>query len=591
MSIIHIAIEYLPEHLITDEIAQAAIDEGNIKILNTLPHKYLNSEVVMSIIDRNNESSSRSDFKLENLPLELRSKAVCEFAIKKSDSNILHTPSEHISVDMLTEMIKSVEQNLKYLHLFPESLWSLDHIVRGINNIYTYTTPSTRYGYNTHKELRRVAIFLSYVPRKLQRRAFYKRLFDTNLTAEHIDEMTPRQFKDKAFYLQIAKMNFSLIPESLYDYDILSKGIKSDQIKISPYCHYGRKTAKEYNEEHTHETIRDKVFEVMDAAMADLILERSPSVFEYLPKKFQSPKRLIMAINKTDRDKIVSFEGNEKLFTEEVCKAYIARDRDLPTLPASIWNSGFVAYCMAHGTNFKWFEQMPQSLQTVEIVEAAMNCTQYNVKYVRPELITLERAKQLHYKADRWSSTSREYVPKHYLTDFCNDTGLDSEYFSGELSYSEFRERKRSFSYCRIGHSFIAFENKSGYDSKDYRVMLTRRTPSSFKPVQIFEDCLGTFHSTWLEKAIADNDPTFVKPSIGKALKPYAINGYFTLKKVATVDGAVIYANNILGGTAYYTALIGGERLEYSSLEKIKEELTPVEEESETIQPAEDKAA
>ncbi len=118
MSQIYEAIEYLPEHLITEEIAQAAIEEGNIKILNTLPHRFLNGEIVMSLINRNSENYRYADFNLKNLPLELRSKEVCEFAIKKSDSNILHTPKEHISEDMLTAMVKSAAHNFKYLHLF-----------------------------------------------------------------------------------------------------------------------------------------------------------------------------------------------------------------------------------------------------------------------------------------------------------------------------------------------------------------------------------------------------------------------------------------------------------------------------------------
>ena len=30
---------------------------------------------------------------------------------------------------------------------------------------------------------------------------------------------------------------------------------------------------------------------------------------------------------------------------------------------------------------------------------------------------------------------------------------------------------------------------------------------------------VGTFHRTWLEKIVAENDPRFVKPRVDKALK------------------------------------------------------------------------
>ncbi len=579
---IHTAIENLPEHLITLEIAQAAIEEGSITILNTLPHRFLNGEIVMSLINRNAKTYSYEKLNLKNIPVELRSKEVCEFAIKQKDSNILHTPTEHISVEMLSEMVSSAESNLRYLHLFPESLWSLEHIYKGINSIYY--AGSSRYGRSEY-DLKRVAIFMSYLPKKCINRKFYEGLFDTKLSAKDLDEMTPKRFKDKGYYLKIAKANFDMVPSSMYDYDILTAGIKSDKVRIYPHSssnYYGRKTNEDITNELKQKAILDAMLPVMDAKMANLVIERSPTSFEYLPKKFQNPKRLILAIQTADRDKIVSLEGNEHLFTEEVCKAYVSRNRSLPTLPTSIWTPEFVEFCMSDGKELEWLDQLPQELQTIEIAETALEKSLYNARYIRPELITLDRAKELH-TPDQWRSSHKEYVPKHYITDFCNETGLDEAYFSGELSYSEFRAQRKKNTFCRIGHSFIAFKDMERYNYKDYRIILTRRSPRSFKPEQVFEAQVDTFHSTWLEKVIADYDRTYDKPSIGKTLKPYSINPYFSLKKVATIDGAEIYANNILGGTAYYTAIIGDDRLQTSSLEDMKEELTPIEEEVDEV--------
>ncbi len=580
---IHTAIANLPEHLITLEIAQAAIEEGNITILNTLPHRFLTGEIVMSLINRNGKTYSYDKFKLQNIPVELRSKEVCEFAINQMVSNILHTPTKHISAEMLSEMVKNTESNLRFLHLFPESLWSLDNIYKGIDSIYR--SCSNHYGKSEYN-LKHVAIFMSYVPKRYINQRFYEGVFCTNLSAKDIDYMTPKRFKDKNYYLNIAKMDFNMVPYSMYDYDILTTGIKSDKVRVYPYSlsnDDGRKSNEDMRNEYRQKAILDAMLPVMDAKMANLVIERSPTSFKHLPQRFQNSKRLILAIQTAERDKIITLEGNEHLFTEEVCKAYISRNRDLPKLPMTIWTPEFIEFCMSDGKELEWLSQMPQDLQTIGIAETALEKSPYNAKYIRPELITLERARELYSPTDGWRSSYKEYVPKHYITDFCNETGLDEKYFNGELSYAEFREQRKNNTFCRIGHSFIAFKDMERYNYKDYRIILTRRSPRSFKPEQVFEAQVDTFHSTWLEKIIADYDRTYDKPSIGKTLKPYSINPYFSLKKVATIDGAEIYANNILGGTAYYTAIIGDERLQTSSLEDMKEELTPIEEETEEV--------
>lgn len=598
------ALEYLPEHLVSPEIAEAAIEEGKLELLSNLPQRYLTSEVILSIIEKNTESYSWRGFDLGNIPTHLRSAAVCEFAVKKNSNNIVHTPKENLTTEMLSNLITSVESNLKYLHLFPESAWTMDDFVRGVSNIYSKTVHSTgpRGGYRsptTVTDLKAVAIFMSYAPKNLKNKTFYMELFDTKLSVANIDELTPTRHKDKEYYLRVAQKDFSLVPESFYDYDLFLTGIRQRMVKLYEYQSYSyyRNDPKSEMEKAQHDSIREKVFALMDAAMADVAIEASPEVFKCLPKKFQTSKRLVLAIEKSERDKIIYLDGNEHLFTEDVCKAYIHRNRDLPKLPETIWTPDFVEYCMTHGTNFQWFEQLPKEMQTLEIVEKAMNYSLYNAKHIRPELISIKRAKELYRPNDTWDKNKRdkEYVPAHYLKDFCNETGLTEEFFGGEVNYHKLRESRGSYTYCQIGHCYIGFIDTSTYRGKDHQIILTRRTPASFRPVQVFERSVQTFHTTWLEKLIADNDPTFVKPSIGKALKSYSINGYFSLKKVASVDGADIYANNILGGTAYYTAMLGDERLESSSLEKVKEQLLPVEEEElavdETTKVAEEKAA
>ena len=60
---IYEAVANLPEELITPEIAAAAIEEGNIQLLDCLPHKYLTGEVVVSVIEKNSNSYSYYGFK------------------------------------------------------------------------------------------------------------------------------------------------------------------------------------------------------------------------------------------------------------------------------------------------------------------------------------------------------------------------------------------------------------------------------------------------------------------------------------------------------------------------------------------------
>ena len=86
---IYTAIANLPEHLVTPEIARAAVEEGNLKLLDCLPHRYLTEETVMSIVNRNEKSYCWDSFRLSNIPESLRGRQLCEFAVKKDTDNIL----------------------------------------------------------------------------------------------------------------------------------------------------------------------------------------------------------------------------------------------------------------------------------------------------------------------------------------------------------------------------------------------------------------------------------------------------------------------------------------------------------------------
>lgn len=89
----------------------------------------------------------------------------------------------------------------------------------------------------------------------------------------------------------------------------------------------------------------------------------------------------------------------------------------------------------------------------------------------------------------------------------------------------------------------------------------------------MFESPIGTFHTTWLEKLIADNDASFVKPSVPKELKPYQFNGYYTVEKVGEEDGVAIYANELLEERVFYTAQLETGIEMSHSLSELKNEI------------------
>lgn len=98
---IYKAIANLPEELVTPEIAAAGIEEGDIKLLDHLPHKYLTGEIILGIIKKNEKSYSWQSFELSSIPVGLRTQEVSDFAVNKDLSNFPDVPAEHRSQLML----------------------------------------------------------------------------------------------------------------------------------------------------------------------------------------------------------------------------------------------------------------------------------------------------------------------------------------------------------------------------------------------------------------------------------------------------------------------------------------------------------
>lgn len=336
--------------------------------------------------------------------------------------------------------------------------------------------------------------------------------------------------------------------ESMYTYDILMIFIQKDS-KIYLYNLF------------ENEVLKAKYMELMDDAMADMIIKKDPWYFEKLPESFRTETRLLSAISllepKHYRNSVIS-EEETKLLTAKVCRAFVKKGSGYPKFPQKTWTQDFVDYCMKHSPNDDWFEQMPAHFQTIEIAEKMLECSLYNASRIKPELISEKWAKQLFRSNSGYSNNYRDYTPKHYLTAFKQLTGFPEDFFGGEVPFNGLKDIHSDFTYCRMGESYIGFYNNGSSWKPDYRLVVTRRNAMKFVPETVFEHYVGTFHQTWLEKLISDCDPNFEKPTVSKSLKEYQTNGYYELKSAGNINGADIYENRFLGGTVCFTTKIDG---------------------------------
>ncbi len=134
------------------------------------------------------------------------------------------------------------------------------------------------------------------------------------------------------------------------------------------------------------------------------------------------------------------------------------------------------------------------------------------------------------------------------------DTGLPKEFFGGETSFSGLKENYKNYSYFVAGDCYVGFYADKDYGNTYNRVIMTRRTPMQIKPSIVLNRTVSTFHKTWLEKIISDNDPQFAKPQVEKGVKGKQVNLYMGVRFIETYHNVKIYAHTFLGETVMYTA-------------------------------------
>ena len=99
------AIEWLPEHLFTEEIVEAAVESKEIEVLSHIPGRFLTPGRIERIIAGSTESWH--SFELRNIPEAYRSGAVCDYAMRKKPKNITAVPEAMVTREMAEAVILS----------------------------------------------------------------------------------------------------------------------------------------------------------------------------------------------------------------------------------------------------------------------------------------------------------------------------------------------------------------------------------------------------------------------------------------------------------------------------------------------------
>lgn len=562
------AIQHLPENLITNRIIWEGLKTGNIKLLNFLPDKYMKSHLIEMLLRY--DKSERETFDLDLLLEGLRTKAVCERAVKGNAGNYKYVPDELKSTGMLRTVMPAVKDNFHFIPTVPPATWDAQAVYDAIKsfnsgNGYNYHNPylndeaeDVRRCYSKGKSIKFIQVLLTCVPEEIKNKAFYHGLFkDSIISVPDIDFITPTRFKNKRYYTLMAARAFQYVPPSKVDYNSLYTAIESRSLRRSAI----------FDDDSDY---RKRIFEMMDDKMADLIAIMYPERFNRLPLKFLTSQRLYISIQKNpncndfcnlipkktdekDQKQAELYDRMMSLLNKVICRMLIKINEPLPVFPAGVWDERFVDFCMKHGTEFEWFDQLPKELQTQEIVNAALEFDPENLEYVHRSFINSYMAMKLY----RCGKSVKKHVPKEFLEQFKEDTGLNEKFFGGEITYLEMRDNKdyrMEDVYFQSGNSFIGFHRPGGSHGS-YKLVMTKPAANGQAPTLLFDKFIKTFHINWLEKMIADNESGFMKPTVIKSYRHLQFLNYYDVEKDVLKNGVQIYRNTFRGETIGFVAL------------------------------------
>ena len=528
---IKVALEYLPEEFVTQEMVNEAVKCKDVEVLSYIPQRFLNTQLIEQVIA--NCDNCWHSFKLKHIPEECRTESVCAYAVKKSWRNIYAVPTHIMTREMALKVVQNCAGDLDILSAIPAHMWdnelAIEAMVSLIGNVH-------RIGDYTNA-IMRVEIVLGYLPASLKTQELFTAMLQREaLDVLCVDRATPTKFKNKLYYQYLAKRDLSMVPHKYISYEVLYAAVFS-----------------EHNNKVHNEYVLGHYLHLLDDRLADQLVRRYAYVFKTLPDKFRTAKRLVLALDSSSRDSytLINTEDSKdsRLLTVEVCKAFVRRGGSCPTFPQKVWTRKFVEYCEENCKSYQWFEQMPTEFQTPKNTQAAFDYNSYNIRYFLKRFITPAMAKSV-YRENYYNC----WVPKHFISEFVKQTGLSEKFYGGERPLLTLKNNHEDYTYCKIGNTYIGFYYTDKYNPNTARLIMTRAESRYCKPSRVFECSVSTFHRTWLEKIVAENDPLFEKPKVDKSLRAVQALGYYGVEKIKDIKRTEIFRNTFLGETIGYCA-------------------------------------
>ena len=528
---IKVALEYLPEEFVTQEMVNEAVKCKDVEVLSYIPQRFLNTQLIEQVIA--NCDNCWHSFKLKHIPEECRTESVCAYAVKKNWRNIYAVPTHIMTREMALKVVQNCAGDLDILSAIPAHIWdnelAIEAMVSLIGNVH-------RIGDYTNA-IMRVEIVLGYLPASLKTQELFTAMLQREaLDVLCVDRATPTKFKNKLYYQYLAKRDLSMVPHKYISYEVLYAAVFS-----------------EHNNKVHNEYVLGHYLHLLDDRLADQLVRRYAYVFKTLPDKFRTAKRLVLAIDSSSRDSytLINTEDSKdsRLLTVEVCKAFVRRGGSCPTFPQKVWTRKFVEYCEENCKSYQWFEQMPTEFQTPKNTQAAFDYNSYNIRYFLKRFITPAMAKSV-YRENYYNC----WVPKHFISEFVKQTGLSEKFYGGERPLLTLKNNHEDYTYCKIGNTYIGFYYTDKYNPNTARLIMTRAESRYCKPSRVFECGVSTFHRTWLEKIVAENDPLFEKPKVDKSLRAVQALGYYGVEKIKDIKRTEIFRNTFLGETIGYCA-------------------------------------
>ena len=538
------AISNLPEDMVTSEMVALALEANNPRLINVVPRRFITAELLEKLIPH---ASLFRRFCLAKVPSELYTQQVCDAAFQCDAANFPVIPDSFKTAAMVEQIVDEPIGGLWLLPFIPEHLWTDKVIGKGIDKI----SKSEREG----ATVERLHIFLHYVPRRIRTWGFFKRLMRSDaLTAGWMPLVIPRKYQNQTYYVAWGAKDITQVPLQRIDKKVALSALNHGHgyLMLSDNRKYSELLASMMNED-----------------MADTVVQKSPGAFEYLPKAFRTDKRLSLAVKNCKfhphMSNLCKIAMSENLLSSQVCKAFVRRDSSCPIFPADIWDQAFVDYCVRYGKSLEWYAQMPRQFMTRQIADLVLAKSPRGIKEIPEQFISLPVAQRI-YREDR---DNRTYLPDQYFADFQVLTGLPEDFFGGEVSFKELKKHEVSGIYCHLGNLYFGFI-KIGRYQPECRLIMRQKIAGVETPELVFDKPVSSFSQNWLEKIVAENDPSFVKPDVGKPFKRLQGSPYYNVFPIESEHGTRVWKRTFCGfAIEYCTFLANGDMLVGDTVEAV----------------------